>query len=147
MFSPFPDLTTMSRRDKEAFSIFRNRYFPPLSFILNKAMSSTRIPNLESYSPDQLDRAFGALRTEVAQETAALGTPEEREQFRLRWLGRKQGRLKSISDAWLKSAPPEARKALGLHFNQLKQQIEQALEAETSGGESTTIKDAIDVTL
>ena len=46
------------------------------------------------------------------------------------WLGRKQGRLKLISDVWLKNAPAEARKSLGQHFNQLKQQIEQALEAD-----------------
>ena len=61
---------------------------------------------------------------------AGLRTSEDREQFRLYWLGRKQGRLKLISDVWLKNAPAEARKSLGQHFNQLKQQIEQALEAD-----------------
>lgn len=110
-------------------------------------MSSTQIPTLESYAPDQLDRAFRALGTELAQETTALRTPEDREQFRLRWLGRKQGRLKSISDAWLKTAPAEARKALGQHFNQLKQQIELALETENAGSQTAVVSDAIDVTL
>lgn len=111
-------------------------------------MSSPQIPTLESYAPEQLDRAFQLLRTELSQETSQLRTSEDREQFRLHWLGRKQGRLKSISEAWLKTAPPEARKTLGQHFNQLKQQIEQALE---TGHESTDAplpdSDAIDITL
>ncbi len=115
-------------------------------------MSSTQIPTLQSYAPEQLDRAFHELSSEVAQETAALHTPDDREQFRLRWLGRKQGRLKSIGDVWLKTAPTEARKALGQHFNQLKQQIEQALEAtpatnSTSGHAAAPDADAIDITL
>jgi phenylalanyl-tRNA synthetase alpha chain len=114
-------------------------------------MSSTQIPTLSSYESGPLDTAFRSLTAELAQETASLRTPEDREQFRLRWLGRKQGRLKSISDAWLKTAPPDARKALGLHFNQLKQQIEQALEAQSGNAavvdDKTVIDDAIDITL
>ena len=111
-------------------------------------MSSSQIPTLESYAPEQLDRAFQLLSTELSRETSELRTPEDRERFRLHWLGRKQGRLKSISDAWLKTAPAEARKALGQHFNQLKQLIEQALEA---GPASTDVSlpdsNAIDITL
>ncbi len=111
-------------------------------------MSSNRIPTLESYESGSLDAAFRSLSQELVEEEAALRTLDDREQFRLRWLGRKQGRLKSISDAWLKTAPPEARKALGLHFNQLKQQIEQALEADSGSGHVPTADgDAIDITL
>jgi phenylalanyl-tRNA synthetase alpha chain len=97
-------------------------------------MSSTQIPTLQSYAPEQLDQAFEALSTELAQETAALRTPDDREQFRLR----------------LKAAPAEARKALGLHFNRLKQQIEQALEAGPtieSASAAETNANAIDITL
>ena len=111
-------------------------------------MSSENIPNLQGYAADQLDVAFQALRVELEQAAAALRTPENREQFRLHWLGRKQGRLKSISDAWLKTAPAEARKALGQHFNLLKQQIDQVLEAESSPASgSAHDAEAIDVTL
>ena len=111
-------------------------------------MPSTQIPVLESYEPAALDAAFQSLRDEVAGETAGLHTPEDREQFRLRWLGRKQGRLKSISDAWLKTAPATARKTLGQHFNQLKQQIEQALESRPASESSPTHdSESIDVTL
>jgi phenylalanyl-tRNA synthetase alpha chain len=81
---------------------------------------------LENYDEPTLDQAFAALAAEVQTDLAAL---PDAEAFRLHWLGRKQGRLKLISEAWLKSAPPEARKPLGIRFNQLKQKIEAALEA------------------
>jgi phenylalanyl-tRNA synthetase alpha chain len=111
-------------------------------------MSSTQIPTLESYESGVLRAAFESLRTEVTQETAALRRPDDREQFRLRWLGRKQGRLKSISEVWLKAAPAAARKELGLQFNELKQQIERALETEVAGiTASPADSDFIDITL
>lgn len=108
---------------------------------------SMSVPTLSSYAPDHLEAAFQALGDELAAEVSTLKTPEDREQFRLRWLGRKQGRLKSISDAWLKTAPPEACKALGIHFNQLKQQIEQALESEAGGKTAPEDLDSIDTSL
>lgn len=83
---------------------------------------------LSAYDDASLDKAFAALAEEVRTSAASLTNPEAQENFRLHWLGRKQGRLKLISDSWLKSAPTEARKPLGTRFNQLKQQIEQALE-------------------
>ncbi len=67
---------------------------------------------------------------EVRSSAAGLGTQDARESFRLEWLGRKQGRLKLLSEAWLKSAPPEAKKALGVRFNTLKEEIEAALSVE-----------------
>ena len=87
------------------------------------------IPELASFDEPTLDAAFAILAEEV--RTADTSDVEA---FRLHWLGRKQGRLKLISDAWLKSAPPEAKKALGIRFNQLKQQIEAALEAPAEIG-------------
>jgi len=50
------------------------------------------------------------------------------EMLRLEWLGRKQGRLKIISDLWLKAAPPEAKRLIGQRFNALKEKIEIELE-------------------
>ena len=91
------------------------------------------IPQLLSYDEPSLDAAFATLAEEVRIETASQ---RDAAAFRLRWLGRKQGRLKLISDAWLKSAPADARKPLGIRFNQLKQQIEAALagrQAELKG--------------
>jgi phenylalanyl-tRNA synthetase alpha chain len=101
------------------------------------------IPQLKSYDEASLDRAFATLSEEVRAETAA---GVEAEAFRLRWLGRKQGRLKLVSDAWLKSAPPEARKPLGMRFNQLKQEIEAALEV-AEAAPARKAASGIDVTL
>ncbi len=104
------------------------------------------IPQLSSFDEPALDQAFATLAAEVRDSAASLTTPEARENFRLHWLGRKQGRLKLISDAWLKSAPPEARKPLGIRFNQLKEQIEQTLESLTSAPPTPQMQ-GIDISL
>jgi phenylalanyl-tRNA synthetase alpha chain len=104
---------------------------------------SDEITALQHFDDASLDAAFAALAEQVRLETASLTDPEA---FHLRWLGRKQGRLKLISEAWLKSAPPEAKKALGIRFNQLKQQIEAALEAPATVSSKTTVQ-GIDITL
>src|ERR1700722_9104851 len=90
---------------------------------------SDEITALQHFDDDSLDAAFAPLPNKVRLEVTFLMLPQDRERFRVEWLGRKQGRLKLISEAWLKSAPPEAKKALGIRFNQLKQQIEAALES------------------
>ena len=100
------------------------------------------IPPLDNYGEPFLNAAFQTLAEEVRSETISVPDVEA---FRLRWLGRKQGRLKLISEAWLKSAPPDAKKALGIRFNQLKQQIEAALEAPAAPKKSA--EQGIDITL
>jgi phenylalanyl-tRNA synthetase alpha chain len=85
------------------------------------------IPLLPAYDDATLDRSFAVLDAELRASAAAIAADPEA--FRLLWLGRKQGRLKLISDVWLKSAPPEARRPLGIRFNQLKQTIEAVLDA------------------
>jgi phenylalanyl-tRNA synthetase alpha chain len=104
------------------------------------------IPQLSNYDESSLDAAFATLAGEVRSESASL---DDVEGFRLRWLGRKQGRLKLISDAWLKSAPAEARKPLGMRFNQLKQQIEAALEEASAAPAKRAAKvgGSVDITL
>ncbi|MGC1298888.1 MAG: phenylalanine--tRNA ligase subunit alpha [Alloacidobacterium sp.] len=111
-------------------------------------MSQEGIPPLSGYSEAALDQAFAELAREVEASAQSLASAEAVEQFRLHWLGRKQGRLKSISDAWLKSAPAEAKKLIGQRFNQLKGQIEERLE-NASGSSTQNVLDAeaIDITL
>ena len=82
------------------------------------------IPTLSGYSDAELDQAFAVVADEVEKSAAVLRSADDKEQFRLAWLGRKQGRLKAISDAWLKSAPPEAKRLIGQRFNALKAEIE-----------------------
>src|SRR5271166_4132046 len=110
--------------------------------------ASGDIPHLSGNSEAELDQAFAAISREVEASSTALATPEAVEAFRLQWLGRKQGRLKAISDAWLKSAPVEARKRIGQRFNTLKAEIEQRLEhAGASTGTTALDAEAIDITL
>jgi phenylalanyl-tRNA synthetase alpha chain len=102
------------------------------------------IPQLSNYDEPSLDAAFATLAEEVRGESASLVDVEP---FRLRWLGRKQGRLKLISEAWLKSAPADARKPLGMRFNQLKQQIEAALADGIAAPAVPAAKAKVDITL
>ena len=87
---------------------------------------------LSSYDELALDRAFQSLSQEVRDSAESLDSGEKVESFRLHWLGRKGGRLKLVSDLWLKAAPAESRKPLGIRFNKLKQEIEQVLQAPVS---------------
>jgi phenylalanyl-tRNA synthetase alpha chain len=98
---------------------------------------------LESYDDATLDRAFEALAGELKADAAAM----DAETLRLHWLGRKQGRLKLISEAWLKSAPAEGRRALGMRFNELKQRIEAAVEAPASAPNPARSVQGLDITL
>lgn len=111
-------------------------------------MPEDAIPHLPGYSEAELDQAFAAVDREVAASAAVLEAPDAVEQFRLHWIGRKQGRLKAISDAWLKAAPTGAKKLIGQRFNTLKAEIDRRLEA-AAGTKHTSALDAeaIDITL
>jgi phenylalanyl-tRNA synthetase alpha chain len=96
-----------------------------------------------------LDQSFAQLEQEARQAAASLGSPEAIENFRLDWLGRKQGRLKQLSDAWLKSAPVEQKREIGQRFNALKSVVESLLEEAAGAGPSDAVlaAEALDVTL
>ena len=104
-------------------------------------MDSTQ---LTDFSPSSLDAAFAAVEAEARAQLAA---PDfDAEAFRLAWLGRKQGRLKAISDAWLKAAPADAKRLIGQRFNALKETIEAAVE--TAAARPAAVGAAtIDITL
>src|ERR1700723_1478350 len=116
-------------------------------------MMNDGIPNLTSFDDASLDQAFGTVEEQARDGAAALGGEADVEAFRLAWLGRKQGRLTEISARWLKAAPAEAKKALGLRFNALKVIVEglldQAAGAGLGGnwGDAALATEAIDITL
>ncbi|MES2392562.1 MAG: phenylalanine--tRNA ligase subunit alpha [Acidobacteriota bacterium] len=103
------------------------------------------IPEIKDFSEASLDAAFAAVRAEAASAAAAPGF--DAEQFRLDWLGRKQGQLKAISDAWLKAAPVEAKKLIGQRFNALKEQVEALVAEKSAGAEVRAEVAGIDVSL
>jgi phenylalanyl-tRNA synthetase alpha chain len=112
-------------------------------------MTNDAIPQLGNYSEAALDDAFRELDRQVDRSASILSDDEAIAQFRLEWLGRKQGRLKLIGDAWLKSAPPEAKKLLGQRFNTLKARVEELLDRAASSGPGNAALDGvvIDATL
>jgi len=103
------------------------------------------IPQLQDFSEASLDAAFAGVRQEAEAAVAAAGF--DAEQFRLDWLGRKQGHLKAISDAWLKAAPVEAKKLIGQRFNALKEQVEGILAAASQGSSTKAAVAGLDVSL
>src|SRR5580698_7294859 len=106
---------------------------------------STVIPELSTFDEPELDQAFASLTAEVEEQAKLLRNDEAIEAFRLNWLGRKQGRLGQISAAWLKSAPVEAKKSLGIRFNKLKALVEEQRAA--SGESNAGALSSLDVTL
>src|ERR1700744_4024804 len=111
-------------------------------------MSQEAIPPLGGYSEAALDQAFAELTREAEASAQSLGSAEAVEQFRLHWLGRTQGRLKSIRDGWLKAAPAAAKRLIGQRFNQLKAQIEARLDSAAGAGSQNALDaEAIDITL
>jgi len=105
------------------------------------------IPQLTDFSEASLDQAFATVLHEAS--TAASAPGFDAEAFRLDWLGRKQGRLKAISEAWLKAAPPEAKRLIGQRFNALKEQVEAILTgaAAAPAPKSTQTHGGLDLTL
>ena len=104
------------------------------------------IPQLTDFAEAALDAAFAQVRQDA--EIAASVPRLDPEVFRLEWLGRKQGRLKAISDAWLKSAPPESKRLIGQRFNTLKEQVESliaGINAPRRGGPTSV--PALDLSL
>ncbi|HZP05616.1 MAG TPA: phenylalanine--tRNA ligase subunit alpha [Terracidiphilus sp.] len=112
-------------------------------------MTNDSIPNLTAFDDESLSQAFAALEQQARAAAAQISGPEAVEAFRLEWLGRKQGRLTEVSARWLKTAPAEAKKALGVRFNALKAVIEELLASAAGAGPSgaALAAEAIDITL
>jgi phenylalanyl-tRNA synthetase alpha chain len=112
-------------------------------------MTNVSIPDLPDFSESALNNAFAALEDQARAAATGLTGEAEVEAFRLEWLGRKQGRLNDVSSRWLKAAPAEAKKALGVRFNALKSTVEKLLdEAAGAGPSDAALKaESIDVTL
>jgi phenylalanyl-tRNA synthetase alpha chain len=120
--------------------------------LLNKPMNE-EIPNLTAFDEAGLDEAFARLERQARAAAAALDGDAAVEAFRLEWLGRKQGRLNEVSGRWLKAAPAEAKKLLGVRFNALKAVVEGLLDAAVgagqcgSWGDAALKAEALDITL
>lgn len=79
-----------------------------------------------------LKELFDRLARRLSEDIAQLGEPgsseqESRENFRLRWLGRKQGIVRSVTDHWLRPAPAEFKREVGERLNALRQEAERQI--------------------
>ena len=112
-------------------------------------MTNEAIPSLTAFDDAAIEQAFAALEAQARAAAQALKGEADVEAFRLEWLGRKQGRLNEISSRWLKAAPADAKKALGVRFNALKAVVEGLLETAAGAGptDAALRAEAIDITL
>jgi phenylalanyl-tRNA synthetase alpha chain len=75
----------------------------------------------------QLPELFAALRAEFDRDAAAARDAAAWEALRVAWAGRKSGRLRQITENWLQPAPPELKRAIGQHLNELRAHVENTL--------------------
>jgi phenylalanyl-tRNA synthetase alpha chain len=108
------------------------------------------VSKLDDYSPESLDRAAGELKSALEAEAAPIGDEAAWKEFRDRWMGRKSGVLTQVNDLWLKAAPPEAKRDIGRRVNEIRNAIEQSVEAareRASGAGQRLQAGAVDITL
>src|SRR5215470_2208480 len=87
------------------------------------------VPKLEDYSPASLDKAVQELLSAIEAESTAITSEAAWKEFRDRWMARKNGILTQVNDLWLKAAPGPAKRDVGSRVNQLKIEVEQAVDA------------------
>ena len=95
---------------------------------------------------------FTDLMAQSIQEDRLVQSAEQFEQFRVKWIGRKSGILSSITENWLKPAPLELKKDVGLALNAFRPWLEKLIESRRlaigSGAEETALaKERIDLSL
>jgi phenylalanyl-tRNA synthetase alpha chain len=110
------------------------------------------VPKLKDFSTSALNSAAEKLLAALEQESAAVTSEPDWKTFRDRWMARKDGILTQINDLWLKAAPKEAKRDAGQLVNQLKSQVEQAIEStlkrlETGTSAAEVDSERIDITL
>ncbi len=80
---------------------------------------------------------FARLESHLDKEAAQCSGRDGIEQFRVRWLGRKQGIVRSITENWLRPAPGELKREIGQRLNALREKAEQQI-AQTPSQPSRT---------
>ena len=110
------------------------------------------VPQLSTYSADELDRAVSELLAALDAEVPAVTDDAQWQDFRNRWTARKNGILTQINDGWLKAAPGPLKRDVGQRVNQVKQKVEAVVEEtkESLSGATSAKRleaDRVDVTL
>ena len=106
------------------------------------------VSKLKEYSANALDKAAEKLLAALEKEAAEVKNESDWKGFRDRWMARKNGVLTQVNDLWLKAAPKDAKREAGQKVNELKQRVEQTIDAaleRTKAGSGKS--DAIDISL
>jgi phenylalanyl-tRNA synthetase alpha chain len=99
------------------------------------------VPKLTDFSVAALDRAIDDLRSayelnekELWSEAArvrkeeGIGHGADWKAFRDRWMSRKAGILTQLNELWLKPAPADAKREVGLRVNALRAELTERIE-------------------
>ena len=95
---------------------------------------------------------FADLMAQCIVEDRLVQSAEQLEEFRIRWTGRKRGIVGSVTENWLKQAPPQLKKDVGLALNAFLPWLDKVIETRRAGIESgaqeaTLAKDRVDLSL
>jgi phenylalanyl-tRNA synthetase alpha chain len=110
------------------------------------------VPKLEDFSPAALDAAAAELLAALRAEAETIDGAKAFEEFRNRWMARKNGVLTQVNELWLKAAPGPAKREVGQRVNALKKQAEElvAQAAERASGSALDLRlraETVDITL
>ncbi len=110
------------------------------------------VPKLKDFSAAALEKAAEKLLSALDKESSAVKDEAAWKTFRDHWMARKDGLLTQINELWLKAAPKENKREVGQRVNQLKTQVEQAVEnrqqrLQAGGAESKLATEHLDITL
>ncbi len=97
-----------------------------------------------------LQDLFVQVQNQLSKDLTAIapGDPAGVEALRVRWLGRKQGIIRSITDNWLAKAPSELKREIGQQLNALRQEAEDRISKippalKVPAGEKIPVADQI----
>ena len=79
-------------------------------------------------SEEAIEHLFSELTSQMDAEAAAISSAEGAEEFRIRWLGRKNSVSVRLRESWLKPASPDAKKSIGKALNAFLQRAEANLD-------------------
>jgi phenylalanyl-tRNA synthetase alpha chain len=111
-----------------------------------------QVPKLEDHSPAALDKAAAELLAALESEAQAAPDAKAYEEFRNRWMARKNGILSQINDTWLKAAPGPSKRDVGQRVNALKAKAEELINeaqqrAAGSANDAKIKAETVDISL
>jgi len=92
-------------------------------------MTEYSVPRLTEYTATELEVKGRNLLAALQEESDNVESEADWKTFRDRWLARKNGILTQLNELWLKSAPKDAKPAVGQRVNEIKLIVEDHVHA------------------